>query len=125
METPLQNNFQTTAEELENDQSSTSINPPSLNLSPEQNARIKEILDHPSEANQKKSSVGWTIFWLIAFTPIGWYFVVKKTTWPVWVKVLVVTATSAILIGLAAETEFIVFQVSSALGGSGINSLLQ
>lgn len=97
--------------------------PPAPNpaqLTPEQTARIQEILAHPTGVSvnpPQKSSIGWTIFWLIAFTPVGWYFVVKKTTWPVWVKLLVIFLTLAAFVGLAIETELIAFQVTSALGG--------
>lgn len=93
-------------------------------LNPKDAARIKEILAHPTANSQKKSSTGWTIFWLIIFTPIGWYFIWKKTAWPTWAKIVVTVITIAAVIGLIIESELIALQVTSTLGGSELNSLL-
>ena len=93
-------------------------------LTPEQTARIQEILAHPTgDATNppKKSSTGWAIFWLIAFTPVGWYYVVKKTSWPAWLKITVILVSITAFVGLAIETELVAYQVTSALGGVDSN----
>ena len=102
----------------------TSVTPQQLaHLTPEQQSRIKEILAHPTgTVIQKKSSTGWTIFWLIALTPVGWYFVAKRTTWPLWVKVTVILVTVAAFIALSIETELIAQQVVSTF--SSVDSSL-
>jgi hypothetical protein len=95
------------------------------NLTPEQSQKVKEILNHPTGGyEEKKSSNGWAIFWLIALTPVGWYFVVRKTTWPSWVKVVVVIVTLLLFIGLAIETELIANQIVGTIGNID-TSLLQ
>ena len=66
----------------------------------------------------KKTSLGWIIFWLVVFTPIGLYYVWRKTGWPVWVKVVVRILTSAIFVGLLIESELIATQITgNILGG--------
>jgi hypothetical protein len=74
----------------------------------------------------KKLSVGWTIFWLIVATPVGWYLVVKKTDWPSWIKLVVIIFSAVVFLALAIETELVANQIVSQFDSSlDPNSLLQ
>jgi hypothetical protein len=90
-----------------------------VNPTPDQ---ILQITPLPKESNSlepKSSSAGWAIFWLILFTPWGWYLVWKRTTWSVGVKLAVILVTAVIFIGLLIETQLI----SSQIAGSAIDMI--
>jgi hypothetical protein len=81
-------------------------------------SEIPNITPNSSPQEIKKLSVGWTIFWLISFTPVGWYYVWKKTDWSVRTKAVVIILTGLIFVGLLIESELIVTQiVGNILGG--------
>lgn len=75
--------------------------------------RILSINSESSETD--KSQTGWTIFWLVVFTPLGWYFVWRKATWPTWVKVSVIISTVVVLSALLLEAELIASQIAASL----------
>lgn len=64
-------------------------------------------------------SSGWAIFWLVAFTPFGWYLVWKKTTWTRSVKIIVILITALLVLGLIVETELISSQIAGQLTNLG------
>jgi len=78
----------------------------------------EKLLEEHQAAEAKKvgTSVGWMIFWLVAFTPVGWYYVVRKTSWPNWVKLTVIAVTAFIFIALLWETQSIANQVAGSAG---------
>ncbi len=79
-----------------------------------------EILSiEPDQPKPQGMSVGWVIFWLIGLTPLGWYFVWKKTTWSTRTKLIVTVVTVLLFIGLLIESELITTQLASQLLGVG------
>jgi hypothetical protein len=86
---------------------------------PEQILQINTLPKDSAAPQPKTSSVGWVIFWLILFTPWGWYLVWKRTNWSVGVKLAVILVTATIFIGLLIETQLI----SSQIAGSAIDMI--
>ncbi len=87
-------------------------------VTPEQILAAPSILpDQP--VTSSRGSSGWAIFWLVAFTPFGWYLVWKKTTWPGSIKIFVILITALLVLGLLVETELISSQIAGQLTNLG------
>lgn len=80
-------------------------------------AQILSINPEAKPTEDRKTSIGWTVFWLVAFTPLGWYFVWQKTAWRPWVKLAVILLTAALFLGLLIESELIANQIATGLIG--------
>lgn len=83
-------------------------------------AEILSIKPDPTpplvSTESKQTSIGWIVFWLVGFTPIGCYMVWQKTSWPVRVKLIVITISLTIFVGLLIESELVTTQIAGSLG---------
>src|ERR1700730_1164015 len=92
---------------------------PPLNrsLTQDQITQIQKVLATPNDLADKPNkppSSFWTIFWTYSLPPLGW-FMMRRISWPLWVKSLLVVSSIALYVWAAIETEVIASQITSQL----------
>lgn len=79
-------------------------------------AEILAINPELVAAPKKQTSLGWILFWLVGFTPVGCFFVWTKTTWSTPVKLVVIVVSLGLFLGLLLESELLSTQLLGSFG---------